>query len=104
MCVQVRFVVLDEADQMLDMGFEEDMEVILQQVSPRLAVVAKPAAAAGEPAVGDQQDRQLKAGSKCLVTVCRIAVKSRSCCAAARLLDVCLGLCYTRGDPSHLIM
>jgi superfamily II DNA/RNA helicase len=24
--------VLDEADQMLDMGFEEDMEVILQQV------------------------------------------------------------------------
>lgn len=36
MCVptvlQVRFVVLDEADQMLDMGFQEDMEVILQQV------------------------------------------------------------------------
>lgn len=32
-CAQVRFVVLDEADQMLDMGFQEDMEVILQQVS-----------------------------------------------------------------------
>jgi superfamily II DNA/RNA helicase len=30
--LQVRYVVLDEADQMLDMGFQEDMEVILQQV------------------------------------------------------------------------
>jgi superfamily II DNA/RNA helicase len=28
----VRFTILDEADQMLDMGFQEDMEVILQQV------------------------------------------------------------------------
>jgi hypothetical protein len=36
MLLQVRFVVLDEADQMLDMGFQEDMEVILQQVRMRL--------------------------------------------------------------------
>lgn len=28
---QVRFAILDEADQMLDMGFEEDMEKILSQ-------------------------------------------------------------------------
>lgn len=34
-------MVLDEADQMLDMGFEEDMEVILQQVGA-------PAGAAGQ--------------------------------------------------------
>lgn len=27
---QIRFVILDESDQMLDMGFEEDMEQILQ--------------------------------------------------------------------------
>jgi superfamily II DNA/RNA helicase len=32
-------VVLDEADQMLDMGFEEDMEVILQQVRRQLTVM-----------------------------------------------------------------
>eukprot|EP00879_Flechtneria_rotunda_P009638 GHRR01010085.1.p1 GENE.GHRR01010085.1~~GHRR01010085.1.p1 ORF type:complete len:752 (+),score=235.05 GHRR01010085.1:500-2755(+) len=29
---QVRYVILDEADQMLDMGFQDDMEVILQQL------------------------------------------------------------------------
>jgi superfamily II DNA/RNA helicase len=27
---QVKFAILDEADQMLDMGFEEDMEKILR--------------------------------------------------------------------------
>jgi superfamily II DNA/RNA helicase len=31
--------VLDEADQMLDMGFEEDMEVILQQVRGKIALL-----------------------------------------------------------------
>ena len=31
---KVRFAILDEADQMLDMGFEEDMEKILGQVPP----------------------------------------------------------------------
>lgn len=36
---RVRFAVLDEADQMLDMGFEQDMEQILSQVGGwRLAV------------------------------------------------------------------
>lgn len=29
---QVRYAILDEADQMLDMGFEEDMENILGNV------------------------------------------------------------------------
>lgn len=29
---QVRYAILDEADQMLDMGFEEDMEKILSYV------------------------------------------------------------------------
>ncbi len=29
---QVRFAILDEADQMLDMGFQEDMETILANV------------------------------------------------------------------------
>jgi ATP-dependent RNA helicase DDX21 len=29
---QVRYAILDEADQMLDMGFEEDMEKILRCV------------------------------------------------------------------------
>ncbi len=32
--VQVRYAILDEADQMLDMGFEEDMETILGYVPP----------------------------------------------------------------------
>lgn len=27
--MQIRYVILDESDQMLDMGFEEDMEKIL---------------------------------------------------------------------------
>ncbi len=31
-CAQVRYAILDEADQMLDMGFEEDMEKILSYV------------------------------------------------------------------------
>lgn len=31
---QVRYAILDEADQMLDMGFEEDMETILSHVPP----------------------------------------------------------------------
>ena len=31
---QIRWAVLDEADQMLDMGFQEDMEAILGQVPP----------------------------------------------------------------------
>lgn len=31
---QIRYAVLDEADQMLDMGFQEDMENILGQVPP----------------------------------------------------------------------
>lgn len=39
--LQVRFVVLDEADQMLDMGFQEDMEVILQQVRTGLWVLSE---------------------------------------------------------------
>jgi superfamily II DNA/RNA helicase len=29
---QVRFVVLDEADQMLNVGFEKDVETILENV------------------------------------------------------------------------
>lgn len=32
-------MVLDEADQMLDMGFEEDMEVILQQVCAAVTIL-----------------------------------------------------------------
>jgi superfamily II DNA/RNA helicase len=40
--MQVRFVVLDEADQMLDMGFQEDMEVILQQVRTGTRPAPKP--------------------------------------------------------------
>ena len=30
----VRYAVLDEADQMLDMGFEQDMETILGEIPP----------------------------------------------------------------------
>lgn len=32
---KIKFVVLDEADEMLDMGFREDMEVILKDTSPQ---------------------------------------------------------------------
>jgi hypothetical protein len=37
---QVRFAILDEADQMLDMGFEEDMETILGQIPKERQVSA----------------------------------------------------------------
>lgn len=33
-CPQVRFAILDEADQMLDMGFQDDMEEILSKSPP----------------------------------------------------------------------
>lgn len=38
-CRQVRYAILDEADQMLDMGFEEDMEKILRWVVGVVEVV-----------------------------------------------------------------
>ena len=37
-CFQIRYTILDEADQMLDMGFEEDMETILGQAPPERQV------------------------------------------------------------------
>ena len=36
--LQIRYTILDEADQMLDMGFEEDMETILGQAPPERQV------------------------------------------------------------------
>ncbi len=40
-CAQVRFAILDEADQMLDMGFEEDMEKILSNVPAEVRAPAR---------------------------------------------------------------
>jgi ATP-dependent RNA helicase DeaD len=36
---QIRMVILDEADRMLDMGFREDIETILKQASPERQTV-----------------------------------------------------------------
>ena len=38
--MQVRFVVLDEADQMLNVGFEKDVETILENVPQASGAVA----------------------------------------------------------------
>lgn len=32
---EIRFVVLDEADQMLSVGFDQDVEIILERVPPK---------------------------------------------------------------------
>lgn len=83
--LQVRFVVLDEADQMLNVGFEKDVETILENVPQ---VGGRPGAACRAACAGAARARPASA-SGCVQPVPSPCLRKRPClpCLAARLQE-----------------
>jgi len=115
----VRIVILDEADEMLDMGFAEDLEAILaatpkeKQVAlfsatlpPRIAEIAR--THLRDPEVIKLESAAVKAGAIAKVRqVAYVVARSHKMAALARILDVeqptsAIVFCRTRTEVDEL--
>ena len=116
---QVRFVVLDEADEMLDMGFADDLEAILEALPPRRqtallsATMAPRVSAIAEKHLDDpvrvtiRREKAAEGVAPRVRQVAYIVSRQHKLSALSRVLDMedpasAIVFCRTRGEVDQL--